>query len=108
MITWSDAALAELDAALAELGPVLDARQFARLCGVHIETIYDGAKAGTLPVPPFKVGRALRWPTATVLETLGLASGHLTNDQVESESSQVRDGAGESCHAHVTRGGGGE
>lgn len=91
------------DAALAELGPVLDARQLARLCGVHIETIYDGAKAGTLPVPPFKIGRALRWPTATVLESLGIRPDHLTSDQEGSTSSQVSAPVDHACHVDDTR-----
>jgi predicted DNA-binding transcriptional regulator AlpA len=46
--------------------------QYAALLGVSRWTLYDAAKTDTAPIRPIRVGRAIRWPTAAVLASLGL------------------------------------
>ncbi len=62
--------LGEVD--VAGLPATVDTREAAAWLGVHSECLYDAAKAGTAPVVPLRVGRRLRWPTALLLEALGI------------------------------------
>jgi len=55
-----------------ELPPTLGAREVAELWGVARWAVYEHVEDGQLPVAPLRVGRALRWPTALVLEALGI------------------------------------
>jgi len=57
---------------LGKLPPTLGAREVAELWGVARWAVYEHATDGQLPVPPIRVGRALRWPTALVLASVGL------------------------------------
>lgn len=52
--------------------PTINVAQTAALFGVSKWALYKGAKEGTLPVQPLKVGSQLRWPTGLVLSALGL------------------------------------
>ncbi len=92
----------------ASLPPSIGVAKVAELYGVGRWAIYENVANGTLPVQPIRVGRSLRFATASVLETLGIRPDHLMADQVESEPSQVRDHVSGPCHAVVTSGGGGE
>jgi excisionase family DNA binding protein len=55
------------------LPPTLTTDQAAELLGTTAETLYRLVQAGQAPVEPLRLGRVLRWPTALVLEVLGLA-----------------------------------
>jgi predicted DNA-binding transcriptional regulator AlpA len=46
--------------------------QAARLLGISRVGLWKMAENGTAPIAHFKVGRALRWPTAPILRLLGL------------------------------------
>lgn len=64
---------------LGELGrgslpATMDTREAAALLGVNRETLYDAVREGTAPVTPLRLGRCLRWPTALLLEALGVAT----------------------------------
>lgn len=51
--------------------PTLKAPQVADLWGVSVDTLYETVRAGTCPVQPLRIGRTLRWPTRSVLRSLG-------------------------------------
>lgn len=55
-----------------ELPPTLTAAETAELLGVHVESLRALVRRGEAPVCPLHVGRVLRFPTAKVLEALGL------------------------------------
>lgn len=57
---------------LGKLAPTLGVREVAELWGVARWAVYEHATDGRLPVSPIRVGRALRWPTALVLASVGL------------------------------------
>lgn len=60
---------------LAEVGDlptVLDTEQVAELFGICTRTVREQTAAGTFPVPVIRIGRALRWPTSSVLRVLGI------------------------------------
>lgn len=52
--------------------PTLTTIETAELFDVNAETLLRLARRGEAPVEPLRLGRALRWPTARVLEALGL------------------------------------
>ena len=54
------------------LPATLDADKMADLLDMSRWAVYDAVKRDALPVQPFRVGRSLRWPTARVLDVLGL------------------------------------
>lgn len=56
-----------------DLAPTLSTEEAAQLLGCSVDVLYDGGRAGTAPVEPLKLGTRLRWPTARLLEVLGLA-----------------------------------
>lgn len=58
---------------IAELPPTLTTEQTATLYGVSVEHLWGLARTGRAPVEPLRLGRALRWPTRLVLESLGIA-----------------------------------
>lgn len=57
---------------LADLGPTMSTQQVAKLYGVTPDTLYASVRNGTPPVPVIRIGRAVRWPTAAVLASIGL------------------------------------
>lgn len=62
---------------LGELGrealpATVDTREAAAWLGVNYETLLDAANDGTAPVAPLRIGRRFRWPTALLLEALGV------------------------------------
>jgi hypothetical protein len=56
----------------AELAPTLTAAETAELLGCHVESLRELCRRGCSPVEPLRLGRALRFPTARVLEVLGI------------------------------------
>ncbi len=57
---------------LADLPPTLDGHRTAEILGCSYWSLLEQVKAGVCPVEPIRLGRNLRWPTATVLRTIGL------------------------------------
>ncbi len=55
-----------------DLPAVLTTEQAADLLGVGKDHLWALARAGSAPVQPLRLGRALRWPTAPLLALLGL------------------------------------
>ncbi len=55
-----------------DLPPTVGVEQVAQLYGVSPWTVKRRVADGTFPVAPRRLGRLLRWPTATVLHDLGL------------------------------------
>lgn len=54
------------------LPTTLTAHQFADALGVGVDLVWQMAREGTSPVAPLKLGRKLVFPTARVLDLLGL------------------------------------
>lgn len=52
--------------------PTLSSSEAAGMFDVSTETLLRLARKGEAPVEPLRLGRALRWPTARILEALGL------------------------------------
>lgn len=52
----------------------MSAEEVAEVWGCSAWTVYQQAKAGTLPVAPLRLGRLLRWPAAAVYASVGLRS----------------------------------
>jgi predicted DNA-binding transcriptional regulator AlpA len=52
----------------------INAEQLAQLLGVSRYSVYEAAKAGTLPIPPIRVGRRMVWSAARVADLLGVES----------------------------------
>ena len=63
---------------VADLPTTLDGRQTAELLGCSYWSLLQQVKAGTCPVAPLRLGRALRWPTRAVLKALHLDSAGCT------------------------------
>lgn len=61
--------LADVD----DLPTVLDTETAADLLGISADTLWRLAREGEAPIEPLRLGRALRWPTARLLDLLGLA-----------------------------------
>jgi predicted DNA-binding transcriptional regulator AlpA len=54
------------------LPAALDTETTAALYGVSSDHLWKLAREDRAPVRPLRLGRALRWPKALVLESLGL------------------------------------
>lgn len=52
--------------------PTMTTAEVAPLFAVCEETLLRLARKGEAPIEPLRLGRAIRWPTARVLEALGL------------------------------------
>lgn len=53
--------------------PVLmTTEQASGLLDCSTDVLYDGARNGTAPVEPLRLGTRLRWPTMKLLEVLGI------------------------------------
>lgn len=55
-----------------DLPAALDTKEAADLLGCSADLLWKLAREGDAPVEPVRLGRALRWPTARLLELLGL------------------------------------
>ncbi len=53
------------------LPPTLDADPVAALWGISTWQLYALERAGTAPVRALHLGRKLRWPTLSVLQSIG-------------------------------------
>jgi excisionase family DNA binding protein len=60
-------------AEVADLPPTLTTAEAADLLGVSVDHLWALARAGEAPVAPLRLGRSYRWPTARLLDLLGLA-----------------------------------
>jgi excisionase family DNA binding protein len=56
-----------------DLPPTLTTAEAADLLGVSRDHLWALARAGEAPVAPLRLGRTYRWPTARLLDLLGLA-----------------------------------
>ena len=54
------------------LPPMIDAKQIGELIGVHPRTVLNMHDRGELPEGRRLTSRVLRWPTAEILEFVGL------------------------------------
>lgn len=52
--------------------PTIDASTAASIFGCSVWSLYEQVKRGDCPVEPLRLGRKLRWPTARVLDAVGL------------------------------------
>lgn len=77
--------LADLDS----LPSALTSEQAAELLGMSRGALWAAARDGDAPVEPYRVGRALRWPTAPILALLGL--GSVTQSPDVTTPTSVRD-----------------
>jgi hypothetical protein len=68
---------------LGALPPTLDTPQAAELLGCGPDHLWALAREGSAPVEPLRLGRKLRWPTAQLLELLGLGD-HLADTLCDS------------------------
>jgi predicted DNA-binding transcriptional regulator AlpA len=57
---------------LGDLPATLSTEEAAGLFGCTVHTLWKLARAGTAPVEPLRLGRAVRWPTLAVLHSLGI------------------------------------
>jgi predicted DNA-binding transcriptional regulator AlpA len=57
---------------LASLPPTLSTAEAADLWGIGVDHLWKLAREGAAPVDPLRLGRALRWPTAAVLRSIGV------------------------------------
>lgn len=57
-----------------ELDPTLSTKDAAALYGCSTDVLYELAARGEAPVQPLRLGSRLRWPTAPLLATLGIAA----------------------------------
>jgi hypothetical protein len=57
---------------VAALPLTLTTEEAAEVYGCSPDHLWGLARAGTAPVEPLRLGRALRWPTAAVLRSVGL------------------------------------
>lgn len=64
-------------AEIATFGPTLDGRTVAGLFGISYYLLLEMTKAGSFPVEPLRLGRKLRWPTAKLLDVLGIPPGEV-------------------------------
>ncbi len=56
----------------ADLGLTVGAEFVAEVWDTSAWAVYAGVKRGDLPVAPLHLGRKLRWPTRSVLESVGV------------------------------------
>lgn len=56
----------------ADLPRTLTTAEAAELLGVSTSLLYDLARKGEAPVEPLRLGRKILWPTAKLLDLLGL------------------------------------
>lgn len=87
---------------VANLPTTLDARGVADLLGVSTASVYDAARSHALPpgLEPIRIGRRMHWPTARVLDALGL----LITDMPQSSAGAATQGPARkqrSCSAHA-------
>lgn len=54
----------------------LSTAEAAELFGACDDTLYEQVRIGECPVEPLRFGRKLRWPTAKVLDALGIGPEH--------------------------------
>jgi len=54
------------------LPPTLNAEEVAQVWGISAWFVYQGHKAGSLPVAPLHLGRLLRWSSIAVYASVGL------------------------------------
>ncbi|HWL44219.1 MAG TPA: hypothetical protein VNQ73_14855 [Ilumatobacter sp.] len=54
--------------------PTLATSEAAEVWGVSDDTLYEQVRLGTAPVEPLRFGRKLRWPTAKVLDSVGIGT----------------------------------
>ncbi len=75
---------------LRDLPPTLNARQTAELLGIGLNQTYDRAREGEIPV--LRLGRTLRFPTARILEMLGVdpSGGSPSGNEEEPLGESVR------------------
>lgn len=57
----------------AQLPTTIDGHQVADLWGCSYWCVLEQVRSETCPVAPLRLGRKLRWPTAKVLASVGLA-----------------------------------
>lgn len=57
---------------VAQLPTVLRAEAVADIWDMSTDSVYQGARDGTLPVAPLSFGRSYRWPTVAVLKSVGI------------------------------------
>jgi predicted DNA-binding transcriptional regulator AlpA len=57
------------------LPPVLRAEEVAEVLCISPWSVYEHVRIGDFPVIPIRVGRALRFPRASVLAVLGISGG---------------------------------
>jgi predicted DNA-binding transcriptional regulator AlpA len=70
-----------------ELPPTLDTAQAAKWLGCSSDLLWDLARTGQAPVEPLRLGaRRLRWPTARLLEVLGIEQPTQRADVTELEA----------------------
>jgi predicted DNA-binding transcriptional regulator AlpA len=56
--------------------PVISAEEAFRLLDIDRTTGYKAIRDGTFPVPVFRIGRAIRVPTAALLRLLNPSESH--------------------------------
>ena len=59
-------------AELRDLPPTLSTEEAAPFWRVSPWSLYERVKRGDAPVEPLHIGRTLRWPTASVLRSVGI------------------------------------
>ncbi len=57
---------------VSSLPPTLRAEEAAEAFDVSTWSLYEAVKRGDAPVMPLRIGRSLRWPTASVLRAIGI------------------------------------
>lgn len=84
-----------------ELPATMTAQQVADALDIHVESLRQLVREGRAPVPVLHVGRSLRFPTARVLDALGIsqregAAVHI-GGSLESITQAGQKGAGGDC-----------
>lgn len=54
------------------MSPTLSTAEAAEMFGCSTDTLYALVRQGAAPVRPLRLGSKLRWPTALVLDVLGI------------------------------------
>lgn len=62
------------------LPAALTTDQAAELLGVSPDLLWRLARDGEAPVEPLRLGRVIRWPTAALLDLLGLGDDAVGSD----------------------------
>jgi hypothetical protein len=60
------------DISIGGLPPTVDTHKAAVLLGISKDLLYELQRRGEAPVEPLRLGRRLRWPTARLLDLIGL------------------------------------